>query len=63
MKADTAIIEKSELTEYNFDDYKAPLIEIANIALENNILICAVTVLDNINLLNFLEYMGNPNIK
>jgi len=55
--------EESELTEDNFDDYKAPLIEIANIALENNILVCIETILDGRTLLNFLEYADHPNIK
>ena len=55
--------EESELTENNFDDYKAPLIEIADVALENNILVCIETILDGRTLLNFLEYADHPNVK
>jgi sugar phosphate isomerase/epimerase len=55
--------EESELTENNFDDYKAPLIEIADVALENNILVCIETILDGRTLLNFIEYADHPNVK
>jgi sugar phosphate isomerase/epimerase len=55
--------EESELTDNNFDDYKAPLIEIANIALENNILVCIETILDGRTLLNFIEYVDHSNVK
>jgi len=55
--------KESELTENNFDDYKAPLIEIADVALENNILVCIETILDGRTLLNFLEYADHPNVK
>ena len=55
--------EESELTENNFDDYKAPLIEIADVALENNILVCIETILDGRTLLNFLEYANHSNVK
>lgn len=57
------LFEKSELTEDNFTEYKNTLKKIANIAQENNILVCLETILNGKCLLNLLEFMDHSNIK
>lgn len=57
------LFEKSELTENNFEEYKSIFKEIAELAQENNILVCLETILNGKNLLNLLEFIDHPNIK
>lgn len=57
------LFEKSELREDNFQKYKTILKLIANVAQENNILVCLESILNGKSLLNLLEFLDHSNIK
>ena len=57
------LFEESELNESNFNDFKAPLLEIADVARANNIVVCLETILDGGHLLSLMEFLDHSNIK
>lgn len=55
--------EKSELNKDNMQDYIKPIIQLAKIANEDNILVCLETILTGKELLELLSFINLPNVK
>lgn len=56
------MFEQSEITENNFDKYKHVLKELGDVAQKSNMFICLETILNGINLRDFLQYLNHSNI-